>query len=152
MKFYILIISLLLLILVILTGCKINSLLNDVEEINLSELQATVLEWVNSHMKDEGIYLARVVISAKVEEYYLYVNKQDIYSVSIGNEYRDENNSLSIKIEPPPSSMHPFPVSVPNPITLKVYKIVTNRPARYIILDGEKIEVSTIEIIDNNME
>ncbi|MCW3491690.1 hypothetical protein [Dethiobacter alkaliphilus] len=114
------------------------------EELNLNELEGNILEWAQSLDDVEGVHLARVSVSRKSEEYYIFINNPDIYAMEMG--HAQDINSLAIET-------NPTGIYLPNdtkvsPFLNKVYRITTtNRRAEQVVLNGEVIQVSDIENI-----
>jgi hypothetical protein len=128
----------------IIVGCILSSFFyvqrHKIVSVNINyfevdEASGIVREWLHSFTDNDGIFLGRISKDKKHEEYYLYINNLDAPIVGIESYSYD-----GLKIEVNKDNI--------SPKKSKVFKINTlNKRAKYIILNGEKIETSSIEEI-----
>ncbi|NMB37612.1 MAG: hypothetical protein GX993_06220 [Bacteroidales bacterium] len=133
-----------LIVVLVMVSCTSHSLIDEINDIHISDLDDPILSWVEANRKEEGIYIGKIILENS-EKYYLHINKQNTMSTTISD--NTERDSFSIEITFHESSINPF-LPTPNPFTLSVTKITTTRPVQYIVLNEERIETSTVEVID----
>jgi hypothetical protein len=107
----------------------------NVNNFEADEASGIVKQWLSSFTGKDGMYLGRISKDKRHEEYYLYIKNLHTPIVGINTYSYD-----GLKIE----------VTIGNstPEKSQLFKIITlNKRAKYIILNGEKIETSSIEEI-----
>jgi hypothetical protein len=114
-----------------------------IEHIKIEHLEEPVYSWVLRHKDEEGIYIGSMQKTRKVEEYYLYFNKPNIYTVGIGHTSTERNTIKISTINDEKKTINDL-----NIFTISVTKITTlNRHAKTIDLDSKKFNVNEIEVI-----
>jgi hypothetical protein len=102
----------------------------------VNEVSETVREWAESNSSG-GIYLAKKVNSKGLETYYVNIKEMPINGFSVSN---DRLDGLKLEVE----------ISNDAPYRSDIHEIITiNRKAKYLLVNGERIDTSSILLISD---
>jgi hypothetical protein len=128
--------NLLILVSILSIGCTRSIVQTNVEEIKPANINESVQNWVREIGDSEGIYIGRVSQTDKHEDYYIYLKNKRLIHYELKN---DSYQGISINIDTNDKA----------DLESRIIKISTrNKKAEYIILNGKKIDVANIQIIE----
>lgn len=107
-----------------------------VNYFGVDEVSGSVKVWLQNFEDKDGVFLGRISEDKNHDEYILYINNIKLSDIGINTHSK---SGLTIQVNRDNNKSEK---------TTKVFRISTlNKRAKYIILNGEKIETSSIEEI-----